>query len=92
MKQPTSYEGPSLHCSVDVPLSLEGRREKWKVVPTEEVTFGLGEIMGLDRPLGKSCGLPGTSLVFRRVSWVCASGHTETTECLFMADMSDLQQ
>lgn len=77
---------------MDVPLSLKRRREKWKVVPTEEETFGLGEIMGLDRPLGESCGLPRTSLVFSRVSWVCASGHTETRECLFMADMHDLQQ
>lgn len=31
---------------MDVPLSLEERTEKWRLVPTEEVTFGLGEITG----------------------------------------------
>lgn len=31
----------------------------WKLVPAEEVAFGLGENTGLDRSLRESCALPG---------------------------------
>lgn len=62
------------------------------MVPTEEVTFELGEITGLDRPLWESCGLHGTSLVSRRVSWACVSAHTGASDYLVHGAMSDLQQ
>lgn len=71
------------------------RRGVWKLVPTEEVTFGLEESTGLtgpDRTFSESCALRGASLVSRCVSWACEPGHAGAMERQFMADTSALQR
>lgn len=51
----------------------------WKLVLAEEVTFGLGENIGLDRSLRESCALPGQAW-FPDVSLAGESGHMGAME------------